>query len=40
VLRRTDVLKVSDDDLEWLLPGKSATDAACALLPEAGPSRS
>lgn len=32
VLRRTDVLKVSEDDLEWLLPGESATDAARALL--------
>lgn len=34
VLRRTDVLKVSEDDLEWLLPGESATDAARTLLPE------
>jgi fructokinase len=33
VLRRTDVLKVSEDDLGWLLPGSSATDAARALLP-------
>ena len=32
VLRRTDVLKVSEDDLGWLLPGSSATDAARALL--------
>jgi fructokinase len=32
VLSRTDVLKVSEDDLGWLLPGSSATDAARALL--------
>ena len=32
LLRRADVLKVSDDDLEWLLPGRPPVDAARALM--------
>jgi fructokinase len=32
LLRRTDVLKASDADLEWLLPGSPPVDAARALL--------
>jgi fructokinase len=34
--RRTDVLKASDDDLEWLDPGRDPAEAARALLPERG----
>jgi fructokinase len=34
--RRTDVLKVSDDDLAWLDPGREPVDAARALLPGEG----
>jgi fructokinase len=37
VLAHTDLVKVSEDDLAWLDGGRSATDAARALL-EAGPS--
>jgi len=36
VLARTDVVKVSGDDLEWLTPGVPALDSARALL-DAGP---
>ena len=36
ILRRADVLKVSDDDLEWLLPGRAPADAARELLGHAG----
>jgi fructokinase len=36
ILRRTDVLKVSHDDLEWLSPGHPPAEAACQLL-ERGP---
>jgi fructokinase len=32
VLRRTDVLKVSEDDLAWLEPGSSPAEAAASLL--------
>jgi fructokinase len=32
LLRRTDVVKASDDDLAWLCPGASPVDAARALL--------
>jgi fructokinase len=34
ILRRTDLLKASEDDLAWLLPGEDSTDAARALLRE------
>lgn len=37
VLRRADVVKVSDDDLAWIAPGVDPEDAARALLAE-GPS--
>jgi fructokinase len=36
LLRRADVLKASDHDLEWLLPGRPPADAARALLGPAG----
>jgi fructokinase len=36
ILRRADVLKVSDDDLDWLLPGRPPADAARELLGQAG----
>jgi fructokinase len=32
ILRRADVLKVSDDDLDWLLPGRRPAEAARELL--------
>jgi fructokinase len=34
ILRRTDLLKVSEDDLAWLAPGREATTAARAFLDE------
>ena len=36
ILRRADVLKVSDDDLAWLLPGRAPAEAARELLGRAG----
>jgi fructokinase len=35
ILRRADVLKVSDDDLDWLVPGRAPADAARELLGQA-----
>ena len=37
VLARTDVVKVSDQDLAWLDPGRPVRDAAAALLADPGP---
>ncbi len=34
ILRRTDLLKASEDDLAWLAPGQDPTDAARAFLRE------
>jgi fructokinase len=36
ILRRADLLKVSDDDLAWLVPGRRPADAARELLGPAG----
>ena len=36
ILRRADVLKVSDDDLDWLVPGRPPADAAGELLRQDG----
>jgi fructokinase len=36
ILRRADVLKLSEDDLEWLLPGRPPADGTRELLGRAG----
>ena len=40
ILRRADVLKVSDDDLEWLLPGARRRTPPASCLDTPAPSRS
>jgi fructokinase len=37
ILRRTDLLKASDEDLDWLVPGEPPAAAARALLADGGP---